>query len=78
MKFLVTGANGFIGTSLVGQLSLLNHKVEVFTRSDKVETYTDTKFDGVINCAASIHNENLSPTLLARKCMENIYENSNL
>jgi nucleoside-diphosphate-sugar epimerase len=60
MKILVTGANGFIGTSLVEQLSLLHHEVEVFTRRDKVKTYTGTKFDVVINCAASIHNENLN------------------
>jgi len=59
MRFLVTGANGFIGSALVNHLSSLNHQVTGFVRGEELSYLIESEFDVVINCAASIHNEDL-------------------
>lgn len=53
MKYLVTGANGFIGRNLIAKLSELGHDVISFVRGDSLEDLKDAlgNVDGVFHLA---------------------------
>ena len=61
MKIALTGANGFLGRKILSNLNTKNYKTDTFRLNDKnkidefLNKISSTKYDYIINCAASIN-----------------------
>ncbi len=57
-KIIVTGARGFLGSSLCKNLEN-DFEVIPFNRGDNINSIVDIKPDYIIHCAAEIYNDNI-------------------
>lgn len=66
MKIAVLGANGFVGSSILGYLSSSNdaipitrNTIDLLDRSQVLSYLREHRFDAIINCAAVMRNNDL-------------------